>query len=80
MVLTAKKIDHVHMDVAASEEAKVHMRQIVGDPNALQRRPVLWRESLPPCLCCIHNAPPQNFDAFEQALEEECLEAFLNIQ
>ena len=35
MILTSKKINFDYIDVAASEEAKAKMRELMGDANGL---------------------------------------------
>ena len=63
MILSSKKIDHENVDVAASEEAKARMRQIVDDPRALPPQicngdQYCGVSLFPLCLCYIHNACP----------------------
>ncbi|XP_042359268.1 SH3 domain-binding glutamic acid-rich-like protein 3 [Plectropomus leopardus] len=67
MILSSKKISFECEDVASDEEKKSEMRRLMGNPTAL---------------------PPQifngdvycgDFDAFEQAVENEELEKFLKL-
>ena len=67
MVLDGKKIPYNKLDVAASEDLKNKMRQIMGDEKAL-----------PPQLA---NGEKYcgNFDQFEEAIECEKLTEFLKL-
>ncbi|RUS78645.1 hypothetical protein EGW08_013572 [Elysia chlorotica] len=67
MVLSSKKIEHEYVDVTSDHDLLNKMRELAGNPQAL---------------------PPQivngdvycgDFDAFEEALENENLEGFLKI-
>ncbi|XP_017282751.1 SH3 domain-binding glutamic acid-rich-like protein 3 [Kryptolebias marmoratus] len=66
-VLTSKKIPFKAVDITANSEDKDLMRKIAGDPSAL-----------PPQLC-NGDTYCGDYDAFEQAVEEERLEEFLKL-
>ncbi|XP_020776778.1 SH3 domain-binding glutamic acid-rich-like protein 3 [Boleophthalmus pectinirostris] len=67
MVLTAKKIDFRAVDISQNSDDKDLMRKLVGDPKAL-----------PPQIC-RGDSYCGDFTAFENAIEEERLEAFLKM-
>ena len=67
-VLDGKKIAYKKIDIAASEPDKAKMRKIVGDEKALAPQ--------------LANGDQYcgNFEAFEEAIENEELEKFLKLK
>ena len=68
MVLDSKKIPYNKLDISADESLKAKMREISGNPQAV-----------PPQLC-NGNQYCGDFQAFEDALEDESLEQFLKLK
>ena len=68
MVLEAKKIAAEYIDVAATQGAKERMRELMGDPKAI-----------PPQ---IFNGDQYcgNYEAFDDAVEDDELEEFLKLK
>ncbi|XP_064404755.1 SH3 domain-binding glutamic acid-rich protein homolog [Halichondria panicea] len=68
MILDSKKIAFVKIDVAADEDAKKRMRELMENPSAIP--PQLFNDDT----YCGDN------DAFEEAIECERLEEFLKLK
>lgn len=66
-VLTSKHIPFVAVDISQNPDDRQLMRKIAGDPKAL-----------PPQIC-KGDAYCGDFTSFENAIEEERLEAFLKL-
>ncbi|KAK7906856.1 hypothetical protein WMY93_015468 [Mugilogobius chulae] len=66
-VLSAKKIPFKAVDISQNSDDKDLMRKIAGDSTAL-----------PPQIC-RGNSYCGDYTAFQNAIEEECLEAFLKL-
>ncbi|XP_072019042.1 SH3 domain-binding glutamic acid-rich-like protein 3 [Amphiura filiformis] len=64
-ILGSKKIEFQKIDIAASEEDKAKMREIVGDPKALAPQ------------IAIDDTYCGDYTAFDEAVESEALEEFL---
>lgn len=67
-VLESKKFPFKDVDISVSPELKAEMREVLGDPTCL-----------PPQLC-KGKTYIGNFQAFENAVEEETLEEFLKLK
>jgi len=68
MILSSKGYDVQYIDVAASEEAKQRMRDLSGNPKALP--PQIFNEDQ---YC-------GDFEAFDNAIEDDNLEEFLKLK
>ncbi|XP_022081931.1 SH3 domain-binding glutamic acid-rich-like protein 3 [Acanthaster planci] len=67
MILSSKKYEYESIDIAHDETAKERMRELMGDPKGL-----------PPQLC-NDDTYLGGFEEFQDAVDDEKLEAFLKI-